>query len=410
MSSCHTHDDHEQLASITFPRRLTDACRDGDTETVTELLRSGADFINAATALAPDGTPTTPLLIAIMHDRLDVAQLLIDARADLNVACGPTKETALHVSCTRAKAEATKLLIDSGAELNPADKLGRSPLFMAALAGQAECLALMIEAGADLEQVMTIHNPGATPLYAAALAGSVRCVTMLCDAGADVNAATADGATPMMVSCQTGHLDVSMLLSSYGASRQRTVFLGCVPKSESWAYDLAKRSGNEELVLWLEQSIHYSTPLHYIEVLTPARTVALLRSGQYSPLAGGACSPANRAALHPEKASACYILKACEPWSPNLNRLWGKQQRARAYELLKIGYALGAIYGDGDALLDAWVAHVMPHAITWDDCPSSDVRYDQPAALVDRTATGSADAEVEEMDVDLSRGDASATA
>ena len=128
---------------------LADACRDGDTVTVARLLQSGAEFINAVTALAPDGTPTTPLLTAIMNDRIDVANLLIAAKADLNVACGQTKETALHVSCTRGKIDATRVLIDAGAELNPADSLGRSPLFMSCLAAQPECLEMMLKAGAS---------------------------------------------------------------------------------------------------------------------------------------------------------------------------------------------------------------------------------------------------------------------
>ena len=192
----------------------------------------------------------------------------------------------------------------------------------------------------------------------------------------------------MMVSCQTGHLATSMLLSSYGATRQRTVFLGCIPTSESWAYDLAKRSGNEELVRWLEASLQYTTPLHHIEVLTPKRTVALLRSGRFSPLAGDQVTPATRAVEHPDSAAAAYILKACEPWTPNFNKLWGAPLRARAYELLKIGYQLRLIHGD--ALLDTWVAHVMPYAITWDEQEHDD--------------GDSSKCDEEEMEVDLCRG------
>ena len=48
------------------------------------------------------------------------------------------------------------------------------------------------------------------------------------------------------------------------------------------------------------------------------------------------------------------------------NELWGAPHRARAFELLKIGYALRRLHGG--ALFDAWLAHVMPHAVT---CPSS---------------------------------------
>ena len=91
-------------------------------------------------------------------------------------------------------------------------------------------------------------------------------------------------------------------------------------------------------------------------------------------MAGGEC-PAERARRLPSSEAASLILRASRPWSPAEHELWGWQQRALAFELLKIGYRLR--HRLGDAMLDAWVAHVMPHAVTWD--LGAD---DQAAALI----------------------------
>jgi hypothetical protein len=165
-----------------------------------------------------------------------------------------------------------------------------------------------------------------------------------------------------MVSCQGGHLTTSMLLSSFGASRPTTAFGGCLPRfASTWPDELAKRSGNTELVQWLRESANFTTPLQHIEVLTPARAVALLRSGS-SPVAGSP-SAAERARKFPTDETAGLILRASAPWSPQTHRLWGARHRAFAVELLKIGYLMNETHGP---LLDTWIAHVMPHAIAWE--------------------------------------------
>ena len=354
------------MSAVLTTRTLASACERGDTDEVARLLGEGVPA-NAVNVQLPDGTRVTPLLVAIMNNHAACAQLLISAHAALNAACGPDSESALHVCCARGHADGARVLIEAGAELGPADALGRSPLFMSCLSGKPDLTALLLKAGADYEQPMTKHNPGATPLYAAALSGSTRCVSLLCEAGADVEARTADGASPIMVSCQHGHLGTAMLLSSYGASRRRTAFHGCFPVSGTWAEDLAMRSGNTELVDWLRLSAAFC-PLHHLEVLTPQRTVALLRSGRFSPH-GGTGSPAERARTLPCNPSAAIVLQASAPWSPSTHHLWGWQHRALAVELLKIGYALRGARAHDNALLDVWTFHVMPHVVTWDAVP-----------------------------------------
>ena len=235
-----------------------------------------------------------------------------------------------------------------------------------------------------IEQTMTGHNPGATPLYAAACGGSTRCASLLCMAGAKIDARTQNDASPLLVSCQNGHMGVAMLLSSYGAPRDVicTTYSGvdacsAAAPASSDAEALAEEGGHTELLRWLVESRRYS-PLHHVQALTAERALELLRAG-HSPVARhhSSCkSAADIAAEHPWSPAAATILRAAAPWTPGAHALWGAGARARAAELCKLGYLLarhvdelpgcrskGSIQG---AFVDAWLGHVMPQAVTWE--------------------------------------------
>ena len=202
---------------------------------------------------------------------------------------------------------------------------------------------------------MTVHNPGATPLYAAACAA--RCAARACsaEAGAKVDARTSNDASPMLVCCQDGHLEVAQLLSSYGASRD-PIFAFCVPcgsevradgpilraimglnhpaaiptsySPSSQAEKLAEKNGHTELLKWLRQSVEYP-PLLHIEALTPQRTTALLRGGASPVERHGGVTAAELAAKLPPSEAGRLILRAAAPWSPADHELWGAKARAR---------------------------------------------------------------------------------
>ena len=345
------------------------AIEDFDEALVANLLAKGVD-IEAAGLLDHEGTLVSPLMLAARCESTGCAALLLRAGAARDRTFGSSQDTPLLVSASRGDADTAKVLIDAGADLNKADAEGRSPIYMSCLMSHPGCTALLVNSSADIEQPKTSINSGATALYAAALGNrcdccSVACVRILCEAGAVVDAQTAQGVNPMMVACQHGRHGVAMLLSSYGASRQPHRFEGNLP-TNWWARDLADDAGHEELVEWLDVSDDF-TSLHHIEVLLPSRTLALLRAGACSPVAGRP-SPALRATnylrRHPHDDAAKMIVRASEPWSPMSHSLWSEANRARVVELLKVGYQLRNKLEHG-SVLDWWVAHVMPHAVAW---------------------------------------------
>jgi hypothetical protein len=63
---------------------------------------------------------------------------------------------------------------------------------------------------------------------------------------------------------------------------------------------------------------------------------------------------------------AHLVLRAALPWEPNTHHLFPEAARARAYELLLVGYALSRsppYAAHTQALLDVWVYGVMAYAI-----------------------------------------------
>jgi hypothetical protein len=81
--------------------------------------------------------------------------------------------------------------------------------------------------------------------------------------------------TALILACIADSRECAVLLCSYGPSRRATNKFG-----RNAAF--FARQNNLPLARWLEQTRHWSSPLHYLEAgLTPERTLALLAAGAY---------------------------------------------------------------------------------------------------------------------------------
>ena len=181
----------------------------------------------------------------------------------------------------------------------------------------------------------------------------------------------------MLVACEQGNLELVMLLSSFGADRERMICAlsleytnhMCWQPPHSLAELVARRNRQHRVVYWLRQSLEY-TALQHIRILSVGRAKALLRSGAHSPFAGTP-SPAELARFCTRCAdspAAELIRAATSPWSPFTHNLWGHPQRALAVELCRLGYLL-AYYSpaiNSSAFASVWVWHVMPQVLSWE--------------------------------------------
>jgi len=91
-----------------------------------------------------------------------------------------------------------KELLAADTELIKArDKDGSTPLHCATWKGQQAVVAVLLEAGADVNAHNSNEHWGTTPLHAAAHANQDAIAQLLIDYGADVNAKDMTGQTPM---------------------------------------------------------------------------------------------------------------------------------------------------------------------------------------------------------------------
>jgi ankyrin repeat protein len=241
------------------------AAREGHPDIVTLLLENGAD-VNAATKIGPapnfiapnsqrgfgfgigilrGGVPKdrgrrepqpggmTPLHYAARHNHIDVAQLLLDAGAELNAKEANGIWPLLMAISNNNMPMAHFLLEKDGVLLNDQDWYGRSPIWEAVnvrnlyvhnstyvngidRAPVLELIKALIAADADLN-VRTKETPpvrhhlleitgtlewvdftGQTPFLAAALAGDLAVMKLLLESGADPHIHTFEGTSPLM--------------------------------------------------------------------------------------------------------------------------------------------------------------------------------------------------------------------
>lgn len=192
----------------------------------------------------PAGGSKTALLYAAREGHLDVARLLVERGASLELADGngmtPLVSAIVNASIIRVNRTGTSdhlnianLLLDAGANVNAADWYGETPLWAAVDVRnlelgrdgndrnvQAEALALierLLAAGADpnartreypherrfilvvVGSVSWVDLTGQTPFLRAAAAGDVEVMRLLVAHGADPSIATYAGTTPLMV-------------------------------------------------------------------------------------------------------------------------------------------------------------------------------------------------------------------
>ena len=148
----------------------------------------------------------------VKHGDLAGVASALDKGAAINEVDGVT---ALYIACEGGNVEIAKLLIDRGADVNLPVSWQRTPLYAANKGGYADVVKLLLDNGADPNQVAKSQ----TPLHVAAEKGCLHCVIHLVDAGADVNALTSNGNPPIHLAKLKGHEDVVAYLRGHGAGR-----------------------------------------------------------------------------------------------------------------------------------------------------------------------------------------------
>ena len=95
----------------------------------------------------------TPLYRAAASDRIEIAKILLQNKAELNFVAELQRESALHVAVFNGSKEMVRILIENGADLKIKDAYGKTPSDVAMVKSNKEVFDLLEN---------TILSPGCT--------------------------------------------------------------------------------------------------------------------------------------------------------------------------------------------------------------------------------------------------------
>ncbi len=125
----------------------------------------------------------TDVFDAIEAGNISAVKAFLNDIEDINEISDDWNSSFLEAACEYGQLEIAKILLEQGAD--PDDGLVSTPLAIAAGNQQSELVQLLIESGANVNEVI---EDGITPLICAVAAHDLKCVKILLDAGADINA------------------------------------------------------------------------------------------------------------------------------------------------------------------------------------------------------------------------------
>ena len=153
------------------------------------------------------------LNIAVDNDDRDVVLLLLKHDADIN-ATDNYGNTPLHAAAGSDSPDVLKILLEHGADVNKKNERDETCLHDAVARDKTAHVDLLLQAGAD---VGTTNEEGETPLHEAAYWGHEEVAEILLEHGADIHATDEDGETPLFKATYHGYTDIIQLLLDAGA-------------------------------------------------------------------------------------------------------------------------------------------------------------------------------------------------
>ena len=120
-------------------------------------------------------------------------------------------QIASHMAARRGNVQCLALLLEAGADKDKADCEDRTAMHLASLRGHQDVVRLLLEANADTD---LRDSDSRTALHLAAACGQPEVVELLLEAGADKDVVDSFGTTALHVANVNRHVEVAKLLKA----------------------------------------------------------------------------------------------------------------------------------------------------------------------------------------------------
>lgn len=186
----------------------------GDTEGI-KILRKGGAMLSML-----NKQNLSPLGIAAFNNQKDAFDLLMSLGADLNQV-DSQGNTLLHTACKLNKKEAVALIAPykDKITINSLNKLGYSPLLIAAYYNHIEIIQLLLNMNININQT-GINNISA--LHIATIKNNVETVKILLEAGADVHQMNRDNVSSLDIAIKKNHPTIISILVAHALKQSLT--------------------------------------------------------------------------------------------------------------------------------------------------------------------------------------------
>ena len=208
-----------------------DAIKQGNRQTVSDLLTSQPDLANAHTAEL-----LSAVLLATYYGQPEIANLIVEHGATLNL---------FEAASVGQLATVQSILAAQPNLINTYTPDGFFPLALAAFFGHTHIVKFLLEHGADVQQAAT-NAQRVNALHAASANRHLDICRLLIHRGIDVNAKQEGGFTPLQAAAQNGQLELVELLLQHGADAHAKNDDG------QTALDIARANNHPEVVQRLE--------------------------------------------------------------------------------------------------------------------------------------------------------------
>jgi serine/threonine-protein phosphatase 6 regulatory ankyrin repeat subunit B len=208
----------------------------GDKKLAKTLMDKGMD-INI-----PDEEGLTPLHYAVIYNQIDVAEVFIKGKSNLDFGDDEGK-TPLHHASLYGRMYLAEMLIEEGADINHKNLYEKTPLHYVGLYGNTNLTKLLLEKGADINSV---DRYGATPLLYAKIYRAEGISEKLIQIGANMFVQGVNlfydgiGLSPLHLSIRYDNFEIAKMLIEKGANIEGKTQTGETPLHYAIRFDKQK--------------------------------------------------------------------------------------------------------------------------------------------------------------------------